>query len=368
MKKILPLLILILCISIHSASGQADSVNLSVAVSDTQSVRSTLFDTDDVFEISLAFDITRYKRIRSEDEYLNAVLTYFVNETDSVSKNIKVRARGNVRRTGIGMCDFPPLMLNFKMKDSDGDEFSGINKLKIVPYCKRGYEQYILKEYLCYKLYNVLTDKSLKARLFSIKYIDSAKLSKDPLIQYGFAIEPVDLYEKRTNTKEIEFKGMSQRNVIPEMLDKMAIFNYMIGNTDWSVPILHNVKLFAPAPPAPANEIEIIPYDFDYAGLVNIEYAIPFEALPIKSVRDRLYMAVCRTEEEFNETLGEFVEKKDEFYKIINDFPYLSPRVKKDMINYFDGFYSGINNRNSLVRNLLNDCAWFEIQSNLKLR
>lgn len=368
MKKILLLLILILIISGNYASGQADTDKLSVTVSDTQSVRSTLFDTDDVIEISLSFDITRYKRIRSEDEYLDAVLTYYINETDSVTKNIKVRARGNIRRTGPGLCDFPPLLLNFKMKDSEGDEFSGIDKLKIVPYCKKGYEQYILKEYLCYKLYNIITDNSLKARLFSIKYIDSARLSKDPLIQYGFAIEPVSIYEKRTNTKEIEFKGITQRNVIPEALDRIALFNYMIGNTDWSVPILHNVKLFAPAPPAPADKISIIPYDFDYAGLVNIDYAIPFESLPIESVRDRLYMAVCRTEEEFDRALAEFVQKKDEFYRLINDFPLLSPSSKKDMTKYLDGFFVGIERKNSIVRNLLNDCNWFEVQSNLRVR
>jgi hypothetical protein len=375
MKKILSILSLVMFISVNYASGQVDSVNIGmnpsafdVAISDTQSVKSTLFDTDDVFEISLAFDITRYKRIRSEDEYFPALLKYYNNETDSVVKKIKVRARGNIRRTGVGMCDFPPLLLNFKMKDSESDEFAGINKLKIVPYCKKGYEQYILKEYICYKLYNILTDYSLKARLFKITYIDSARLSKDPIVQYGFAIEPVAIYEKRTNTKEIEFKGMSQRNVIPDMLDKMAIFNYMIGNTDWSVPIMHNVKLFAPAPPAPANEIEIIPYDFDYAGLVNIDYAIPFEALPIKSVRDRLYMAVCRTEEEFNKTLSEFVEKKDAFYKVINDCQYLSPSSKKDVIKYLDGFFSGIEGKSSTVKKILNDCAWFEVQSNLRLK
>ena len=252
------------------------------------------------------------------------------------------------------------------MKDSEGDEFAGINKLKIVPYCKKGYEQYILKEYLCYKLYNVLTDKSLKARLFRIKYIDSAKLNKKPIVQYGFAIEPISLFEKRTNTKEIEFKGMSQRNVIPEMLDMMAIFNYMIGNTDWSVPILHNIKLFAPAPPAPADKIQIVPYDFDYAGIVNTPYAVPFDQLPIKSVRERLYMAVCRTEEEFNKTIDEFIQKKDEFYRVINDFPFLDDRSKKETIKYLDGFYAGAEKRNSLLRNLMNDCNWFEIQSNLK--
>ena len=137
-------------------------------------------------------------------------------------------------------------MLNFKMKDSVGKEFAGINKLKIVPYCKIGYEQYVLKEYLVYKLYNVLTDYSLRVRLFKITYLSSVK-EKKPLTQFGFAIEPMSLFEKRTKTKELNYSNVTQRNLRPEMLDRTAIFNYMIGNTDWSVPIKHNVILLTEA-------------------------------------------------------------------------------------------------------------------------
>lgn len=365
MKKVIPLLTILSIFYLSPVSGQVDSTGKSFAVNDTQSVRHNLFDTDDLFEISLKFDITHYKKAKSNEEYLDAVLTYNTGGNDSVSKNIKVRARGNIRRTAI--CDFPPLMLNFKMTDSVESEFSGINKLKIVPYCKIGYEDYILKEYLAYKLYNVLTDYSLKVRLFKINYINTAK-EKKPITQYGFAIEPIDLFEKRTDTKEIKFTGMTQRSIKPEMLDQMAIFNYMIGNTDWSVPILHNVILFAKTNPEPDFQNLIAAYDFDYSGLVHTDYSVPFEALPIETVRDRLYMAVCRTEEVFTDALKIFVEKKDEFYKVINDFPYLSDRSKKDMINYLNGFYYGMDKRNTLVKKLLTDCSWFEEQSNLKVR
>ena len=206
----------------------------------------TLFDTDDLFDISLKFDIPRYKKVKIRYHVSRLLFLHIIiNETDSVVKNIKVRARGNIRRTAI--CDFPPLMLNFKMKDPAGKEFAGINKLKIVPYCKIGYEQYVLKEYLAYKLYNVLTDYSLRVRLFKITYLNSVK-DKKPLTQYGFAIEPVNLLEKRTRNKGVElFSNVTQRKFRQEMLDRVAIFNYMIGNTDWSVPIKHNVILLTDA-------------------------------------------------------------------------------------------------------------------------
>jgi hypothetical protein len=253
------------------------------------------------------------------------------------------------------------------MKDDVGTEFAGINKLKIVPYCKIGYEQYILKEYLTYKLYNVLTDYSLRVRLFKITYLSSVK-EKKPVTQFGFAIEPISLLEKRTKTKELSYSAVNQRTLKPEMLDRAAIFNYMIGNTDWSVPIKHNVLLLTKAKNAPANENLIVPYDFDYAGLVGTDYAVPFETLPIKSVQERLYMAVCRTDTEFKNALVEFSEKKDEFYKVINDFQYLNEKSKKIMTNYLDGFFFGMDKRNSLIKKLLSDCLWFEDQSNLRVR
>ncbi len=365
MKKTICLLIFLKCFFGGSVFSQTDTLMKGYAVADTQDVKVTLFDTDELFNITLSFDITSYKKNKSDEEYLDAVLTYFHNDTDSVIKHLKVKARGNIRRTTV--CDFPPLMLNFKMKDSKGAEFSGINKLKIVPYCRLGYEELILKEYLVYKLYNVLTDESFRVRLFRVKYINTSK-DKKPLTQYGFAIEPKSLVEKRTNSKELETQGISQRKVNQEELTRMAIFNYMIGNTDWSVPIKHNVVLLKSSNPLYSTDNLIVPYDFDYSGLVGAPYSVPFESLPIKTVRDRLYLAVCRSEASFTNAVVEFSEKKEQFYKVINDFPYLDARAKKDMINYLDGFYDMIDSKNTLVKRLRDDCVWFEEQANLRVR
>ena len=363
MKRIY--LVIVLMVSLTATlSAQVDSLDANFAVSDTQDVKVTLFDSDDLLEISLKFDITSYKRYKSDTLYLPAVLTYHLSETDSVVKNLKVRARGNIRRTAI--CDFPPMMLNFKVTDSVDSEFAGINKLKIVPYCKAGFEQYILKEYLAYKLFNVVTDHSLRVRLFRITYLNTAKEQK-PLTQYGFAIEPMEVLERRTGTLEVERK-LTQRDLRQDMLDRVAVFNYMIGNTDWSVPIHHNVIILQEKENPQANDNLIVAYDFDYSGLVNTNYAVPFTDLPIENVRQRLYMAVCRSEDRFIEIVNEFAEKKDEFYSVISSFPYLSEKSKLGMIKYLDEFYYGIDKRNSLVKKLRNDCMWFESQSNLRVK
>jgi hypothetical protein len=352
MNKKCLLLIFLSGLLVEIASGQADSIISPYAVRDTQDVNIKLFNSDDPFDITLRFDITYYKRKKPDTTYLDAVLTYFDGEKDSVNKNVRIKARGEIRRT---ICDFPPLFLNFKMKDSVAGDFIGINKLKIVPYCKLGYEEYVLREYLIYKLYNVLTDNSLKVRLFRITFINTAKVSK-PLRQFGFAIEPVKLFEKRTGTSEIENVTLNQKYIKPDMMNRCAIFNYMIGNTDWSVSNRHNVILFRQPMSQQANLAMIVPFDFDYAGLVDAEYAVPFETLPIKSVRERLYLGICRTKEEFKDALKEFLDKKEEFYRVINDFPYLNIRSKKEIINYLNEFYDEFNKRDMVIHSLLTEC------------
>jgi hypothetical protein len=355
MKKTAIVFILLSVFIIPNAFSQVDSILAPFAVKDTQDVNIRLFDSDNPFDITLRFDITYYRRKKPDTTYMDAILTYYTGDHDSVNKNIKLKARGEVRRI---ICDFPPLFLNFKMKDSIASEFIGINKLKLVPYCKLGYEDYVMREYLIYKLYNVLTDNSLRVRLLRINFINTAKESK-PLRQYGFVIEPIKLFEKRTHSTELGNAKLNQKYIKPEMMDRCAIFNYMIGNTDWSIPNVHNVLLLSQPMSKQPNLAMIVPFDFDYAGLVNAIYAVPFETLPIKSVRERLYMGICRNKEEFKNALQEFSDRKEEFYKIVNDFAYLSAKSKKDIVNYLNEFYSDFDKRETIISKLQSDCKQY---------
>lgn len=334
---------------------QNDSIDNNYAIEDTLNEDYGLFDSSDLLEISLRFDITSYTRNRPDKEYLDAILTYYTGEKDSANKTIKVRSRGIFRRT---YCDFPPLLLNFRMKDSSKGEFKRINKLKMVTQCKPGHEDYLLKEYLAYKLYNVLTDNSYRVRLLRVNYINTYKKTK-PIREFAFVIEPTEFLTERTNSVEVKSSNLGSGNIKPEIMDRMAIFNYMIGNTDWSIHGLHNVVILSQSYSDRPDLGVIVPYDFDFSGLVNTNYSSPASQLDIKSVRDRFYFGPCRSEEVFLTALKEFSDKKEEFYKVIREFPYLGERSKKDIINYLDEFYDKFDKRNTIVYNLLNNCRRF---------
>ncbi len=353
MKKTVYLQVLLALIIVLPAKSQNDSID-SYSVNDTLADFG-LFTRDDILELSLRFDITQYKRKKPKDEYLDAVLTYHISKTDSINKNIRLKSRGQFRN---GYCAFPPIALNFKKTEFKLDDLNKLEKMKLVTHCQSGNEDIVFKEYLIYKLYNVLTDSSFRVRLLRINYINTFKQSK-PIRSYAFFIEPLDLLAERINSVPVEVLTLSQKNIVPEMMDRMAIFNYMIGNTDWSVPGQHNCKVLASKSLDRSDLGMIVPYDFDYSGLVNATYAVPAEGLGIESVRQRIYLGTCRSEEVYLNALKEFANKKESFYKVIREFPYLDERTKKDMVRYLDEFYSGFDKRTSIVYKLLNECKNF---------
>lgn len=345
------ILLLIFCQLSAISQQVADS---SFAVTETLGKGTGLFTNDGIFDVTLKFDITEYQKKKDDKEYLDAQISYASNKT-TITKKIKLRSRGEFRRK---FCDMPPLMLNFDTDDSTKDDFNSINKLKLVTVCPEGDKEYLLKEFLTYKLYSVLTPESYKVRLLRVNYVNTAKQDK-VMTDFAFVIEPVDLLSRRIESVEIKTTNLTQKNVKPEMMDRVAIFNYMIGNTDWSVPIAHNIQLFAQYKSERPDLAVIVPYDFDFSGLVNTHYAAPFQTLNISSVRERLYLGMCRDKETFLKALAEFALHKDDFYKVITDFPWLDKKSKDDMKYYLDGFFEDLQKPEALARTMLRECLKF---------
>jgi hypothetical protein len=355
MKKTCLIQFFLLTFCIVPLFSQNDTIDSPLTVVDTLKQDIGLFSSNDILNLTLRFDITTYQRKKPKEEYLDALLTYHISKTDSINKKIRIKSRGEMRN---GYCSFPPIRLNFKNTEFKNKELDKIDKLKMVTHCQYGNEDYLFKEFLIYKLYSVLTDYSFRVRLVKVEYINTYKKSK-PINTYAFLIEPVEMVAERTKSVVVNSVNLTQKHIIPELMDRMAIFNYMIGNTDWSVPNQHNCKVLSGINFNSAGLGIIIPYDFDYSGLVDADYAVPYEGLGLKSVRERKYVGICRSEDVFINALREFTDKKEEFYKVINDFTLLSDKTKKGMIQYLDSFYEGFDKRNSIVYDILNGCNKF---------
>jgi hypothetical protein len=328
------------------------------SVRDTLNPSYGLFKNEEPLEITLQFDLAAYLRTKPKEEYLKGIITFKPGTANSMTRDIRLRTRGVFRNLE---CYYAPIELNFKDADFGYTDMDSIGKLKMVVQCMPGSEseKNVLTEYLIYKLFAALTDTCFRVRLLTVNYTDSEG-KKKPFTQFGFFIEPTQMLAARTNSVEIKSRALNQKTIYPSMIDRIAIFNYMIGNYDWAVPNQHNIKIFKPMVIESEYLVTAVPYDFDFTGLVDAGYAIPDDKITgTTSIRERIFLGVCRSREVYQKDLEEFLEKKDELYRLINEFPYLDARQKKDMIYYLDTFYDECTGKQRVISVFLRSCKNF---------
>jgi len=330
--------------------SSADAQTTSVKPGSGKLRRLAFFSNERPVEITLETDYKKMQGAKVKGVFQPAVVTIQLPDSAAITENIEVFARGEFRRQ---TCAMPGIMMNFKTPNSP--RLSSLKKLKLVCGCgSSGYEQQLLlSEYLIYRMYNMLTDLSFKTKLAKVKYKDSRNKMKE-YTQYAFFIEDVDDLAARNN-----FKEESKRTYLTEQTDRqtmtlVGMFQFMIGNTDWSIPNYHNIKLLRPAKDSFGVPL-VVPYDFDFAGLVNAPYALPHVDLPIEKVTDRLYRGFPRSMEELEKTVALFNDKRQAFTDLIRNFDLIDRGDRETMIKYLNEFYEIINNKRRLQDAFINN-------------
>ena len=311
------------------------------------------FQSDEAMKISLEFDMKKLIRDKYKNQYQEALLYYREANGDTTFHHLKIIPRGNFRKS---YCRFPPIKLNFKESESDQEYLNNINKLKLVTHCQHSdkYQQYLFKEYLVYKMYNLLTDKSFRVKLLRIKYIDSEGRMKTTE-NHAFIIECNSLLSNRLNATIIDRPNIHTWHTDHYQANLMALFQFMIGNPDWGIPNLQNVRLLKSE--NPMEKPFAIPYDFDYCGMVNAHYAIPNALLGIETVRTRIYRGYClSSEEEYQVFFNEFIKVKEEMYALVQNFNLLEEKHRSEMISYLDSFYEIIEDPRLADRKIISVC------------
>ena len=321
--------------------------------SDTLSIQVDLFSLEEPMELTLKFDIKSYQREKIKGEYLPVQLTYHVNDTLDINKEVRVKARGEFRRQH---CILPPFWLNIKKAKVGNKYLEGTNKIKIVTHCRdsKQHEQYLIKEYLAYKIYSEISPYSFRVRLIRMKYIDTGRKNKETS-SWAFMIEPEDMMAERLGVKTVKSDAVGMRYTDTLMMDVVAFYMYMIGNADYSIAGRHNVKLIRrqdPLKPLPVP----VPYDFDYAGVVNATYAIPGENLGLLSVTERYYLGPCRDDLKYLTAIDQIQKNKDNILEWVISSPYLDEKARKEMSRYLEGYFSLAEKPENLLRNIKRTC------------
>jgi len=314
--------------------------------------KTDFFKDTSVVNATLTFNVKKLFS-KKEKEGLVFPATFACKMGDSLNINdpISVEVRGHFRR---GYCYLPPLKLIYK--NNPAAAFYQFRSLKLVSDCIPDWpgDQNLLKEYLIYKIYNLITDKSLRVRLLNLSYQDSSRRRKT-ITKHAFLLEDIKEAANRNGCVDWTGKKFNTETTNRRQMTIVAIFEYMIGNTDWAVPVCHNIKLLHTTGDTLSRPFAV-PYDFDYSGLVNATYAIPDERLGIENVQVRVYRGFPRTMTELNEVLDIFKKQKLNIYATINNFNLLGSTTKSDMIYYLDEFFKIINDRAD-VKNIFIDDA-----------
>ena len=252
--------------------------------------------------------------IRSETDdttYVKTTMSFW-NEDKWNDLEVSLRARGNFRRS---KCYFPPIKMKIKKSKAEGTLFEGNKNLKLVVPCllQKEKNDNIVQEFIAYKLYEKISPYHFKTRMVEIEFVEIKKRKTIVHQLKGFLIED----DKRVADR---FEGKSfERYIHPKAMDDITsiqntMFQFMIGNTDFSVAYQHNGKLLY------ANKKIIpLPYDFDISGLVDASYAVVNRNLGISSVKDRKYRGFKRDESLVQDVRNQLLSKKSEFFQIIND-------------------------------------------------
>jgi hypothetical protein len=281
-----------------------------------------------------------------------ATLTY--KGADSVPVRVPVRAKVHgIWR--LAHCEFPPVRLNFAGKDTKHTAFDDVDKPKLTNYCRDTdeYEQYVLQELQLYRIYQVLTPTSHRVRLLRVTYADSAS-GKTEAVRYGFLIEDPDQMAARLGGKITKLKGAGIGDFDQEPLALTYLFEYLIGNTDFSFNQQHNGEIVA----LPDGRNLPVAYDFDFSGAVNARYATPDPSVRIRRVRDRKFRGYCQQNPEFVKALPIFQQKKDAIYALYSDEVgrLMDPVVVRETLGYFNEFYEAIGDQGKADRVIFRDC------------
>jgi hypothetical protein len=308
-------------------------------ISDTSSFEKGLFDVDEIFEISLKGSIRELLNDRSENpKYHSIILSYKESDGSEINIPVQMKTRGHFRKLKEN-CTYPPLLINFSPDSHSASIFKEQLKLKLVMPCAG--DDYIVREWLAYKIDNLVTPQSFRVRLVKVK-LDDSKSRKPVNPFYGLLLEEEQQMAERNKATLTEQKLRPYQTQQDAFL-RMAVFEYLIGNTDWSVEYLQNIKLIQTGP---SSLPVTIPYDFDHSGIVNAPYAHPPEELLLKSVSERRYRGYCVTDlKTFEPTIALYSKIKKDIYNLYTNCTYLDTKSLKATIKFLDEFYETINNQ-----------------------
>ena len=303
-----------------------------------------LFENDAVLKAVLTAPIAQTYAQRHQDVRLYYPGQWTYVDEDGVTKrlDVSIRTRGRFRRE---FCVLPPLQLNFKKSQVKGTLFAGQDKLKIVAPCRDDsrHQQYVILEYLAYRTFEIITDRSFKTRLVRLSYVDRDG-ELEPWTDITFVIEDDADMARRLGLERLRVPSNKYDELDHRQAALVQLFQLLIGNNDYSLlkpttddDCCHNIQILGKED---ANGGRVaIPFDFDMSGMVNATYAAPPRQVPVRDVRQRYFYGLCQPDEIFAEAVARMQSRRDEIIALYSNLEELDDRNKAKSLDYIQDFY-----------------------------
>ena len=318
-----------------------------------------LFAGDEIVEITIRAPLTALFRERDKTNHVDGAVEYVGDDGNKAILAIGLSTRGNYRNDPRN-CRFPPLFLDFKKKKVAETLFAEQDKLKLVTHCKnsRSYEESVIREYLAYRVFNLLSDLSFRVRLLRVTYIDITRNNKEA-VHFGFLIEHRKSFAKRTGIPVAHIRSIKVAQLQPAFTNLTSLYHLFIGNTDFSQiapepddDCCHNHALFARSDEAFFS----VPYDFDMSGFVKAPHSVPTGKSRLQHVRQRRYRGWCEFNDRLPENIALFRARRNDIVALVesNDLQRTSP--KKSLLGFIDKFYDIVEDPDRVEKKLIEDC------------
>ncbi|MEO0875189.1 MAG: hypothetical protein AAFY48_11340, partial [Bacteroidota bacterium] len=280
--------------------------------------------TPEITQFTLTFDVDNLSAMKRSDEYFPATFSHQGENWDA-----KVKVRGRYRRR---VCDFPPLKLKLNKDMLEAAGLQRHNKFKLVTHCSDNFDNAdnVLREHLAYELYNLMTGEGYRTQLVQVTYRNAA--TGETTKRFGIIIEDTTEMAHANGGEEcedcynIDYNRYESGN--PE---QVALFQYMIGNSDYGFTTPRNIKHVQQQA---GGAFKVVPYDFDFSGLVDSEYAIPNPNLNQTSIKERIFVWDFAQAPQLDNTIAQFLAKENEAMDLVANFPHLSRGSKRQITKY----------------------------------
>jgi hypothetical protein len=323
-----------------------------------------LFSSHDVLEMSLSVDFDALCRPNEVEgcKYSATSMTLVGEDGSTQLLPVEIRVRGGWRARK-SHCDVPPLFVRFTSDTTEDTPFAGQGMLPLTTHCRsrleprlnsasgKDYEQYVLREYMGYRLYNLITDRSLRVRQVRINYRLPGS-DEEMVSRYAFFTEHFDDMAARHEARAMYDKSFDEQRVDLASTDQVALFNFMIGNTDASIVRERNVVLIV----TEEGQQYPVPYDLDMSGLVDAEYNGVSPRLDFRDPKQRYYLGFCHPGVDFDSLFQQFGAQQQYIIAMFDDIQGMSWSSRKQSRSYLNKFFKLLDSSEHRQEKIIEAC------------